>query len=139
MGVLADFIVANEAEAAAYDGDTSIRDSHRAQYKSFTEIELGTLYHITQGKEVSDDTVYDFKVIREVDGGERLTTELLPDLVSRLASADDQDLDAWAELWGQTEEIQCAADEMLPVLKDLRRLSKLAHTEAKSVYLWNCV
>jgi hypothetical protein len=131
--------VANEAEAAAYDGDAPIPDSHRAQYKSFTEIELGTLYHITQGKEVADDTLYDFKVIREVDGGERLTTELLPELVSRLAAAADDDLDSWAESWGQTEELQCAADEMLPVLKDLRRLSKLAQAEAKSVYLWNCV
>ena len=139
MGVLANFIVANEGEAAAYDGDTSISDSHCAYYKTFTEIELGTLYHITQGKEVDDDTLYDFKVIREVDGGERVTIELLPELVSRLASADDADLHAWAELWGQTEEIQCPADEMLPVLKDLRRLSKLAQTEAKSVYLWNCV
>lgn len=139
MGVLADFIVANEAEAAAYDGDRSIRDSHRAQYKSLTQIDLGTLYYITQGKEVGDDTVYDFKVILDVDREECLTTEFLPDLVSRLASADDQDLDAWAELWGQTEELQCAADEMLPVLKELRRLSKLAQTEAKSVYLWNCL
>jgi hypothetical protein len=48
-------------------------------------------------------------------------------------------LPIWARLWGATEEIRCEATELLPVLEDLRRLSRIAATESKSLYLWNCV
>ncbi len=139
MGVLADFIVATEADASEYDGSAKIPDSHRAQHKRLTEVELGTLYHITQGKPVDDDTLYDFNVIRVVDDGEQLTTELLPDLIVRLAAASNDDLDGWAEVWSETDELSCDADDVRPILDDLRRLSRLAAAERKSVYLWNCV
>lgn len=139
MGLLADFIVATETEARSYEGDATFPERYRAQLRGFTEIELGTLYHIAQGKPVAEDTLYDFYVIRSVDGGERMTTEVIPDLVNHLAAASDADLAAWAKEWCQTEELLCDAGDVLPVLEDLRRLSKLAVSERKSVYLWNCV
>ncbi len=139
MGVLADFIVATEEEAMAYDGIATFPESHRAQYKRLTELELGTLYHILQGKQVDDHTLYEFEAINVVDGGEQLTTRLLPDLVERLRGASDGELKSVASLWGATEEIQCSGDEMLPLLEDLRRLAKLAQSESKDMYLWNCV
>lgn len=64
MGILADFIVATEAEAVAYEGTTSMPESHRAQYNGFTEIELGTLYDVAQGKLVDDESIYEFKLVR---------------------------------------------------------------------------
>lgn len=83
MGILADFIVASEEDAAAYDGERRLPDSHCAQYKG--------------------------------------------------------DLRAWSTPWSETEELSCAPEDILPLLNDLRRLSKVARAEAKSVYLWNCV
>lgn len=139
MGVLAEFFVADEPEALAYDADSALPESHRVLYKRLTELELGTLYHITLGKEVDDDTFYDFRLVKSVDDGEQLTTELLPDLVARLAGATNDELRAWAEGWGRTEEIQVEGEEILQVLEDLRRLARLAQAESKQVYLWNCV
>ncbi len=142
MGLLADFIVATEEEASAYDGDASFPDTHRLECKGLTELEVGTLYQIVQGQEVGgedDEIPYEGRVIRVVDGGERLTVEVTPGLIRHLASASDADLDAWSHAWGRTAEIQCSGDEMLPILRELRRLSMLAVSESKSVYLWNCV
>jgi len=139
VGLLAHFFVAAEDDAVRYDGGRSFPESHRAQYKSFTEIELGTLYMIAQGIFVDADTVYDFKVVGSENDGERLVTEVIPDLSSRLAAAQDETLKAWAKLWGATEELRIPGSELMPVLLDLRRLSRLAASEGKSLYLWNCV
>jgi hypothetical protein len=139
MGVLADFFVATEPEAEHYDNSSVFPDSHRAQYKGFTEIELSTLYMIAQGLVVDDETVYEFRTITDIDDGERVTTEVLPDLVARLAVASDDALGSWAALWSETAELQCGPGELLPVLEDLRRLSRTAASESKGLYLWNCV
>lgn len=141
MGLLAEFFVATEVEAMQYSGDPGCPDSHKALYKRFTEVELETLYDITLGKSVSDDdeTSHEFKVVKVVDDGEQVTTELLPDLIARLANASDETLESWAGTWGATTEIQSDADAVLPVLQDLRRLAIMAQSESKSVYLWNCL
>jgi hypothetical protein len=105
--------------------------------KRFTEIELGTLYHIAQGKEVTDDTLYDFRSTHIVEHRERMVTELIPDMVARLAAASDAQLAAWAGEWCQTAELLCDASDLIPVLEELRRLAKVAASEQKTVYLWN--
>lgn len=138
MSVLADFIVTTPAEAARYDGTQPLSESHRASYHGFTEVELGCLYHITQGKAVDEDTLYAFEVVSD-DGEGKVTTVLLPDLVSRLAAAPAGELHEWAERWGETEELDCSAEELIPVLGDLCRLSKVAVAEGKAVYLWSCL
>ncbi len=137
--MLADFFVATEAEAVQYDSKSSVPSSHRAKYKHFTEIELSTLYMITQGLEVDDEAEYEFRTVAMQDGGERCTLEILPDLAVRLGAASDAALASWATLWAATEELQCDGAQLLPVLNDLRRLSQLASKEGKSVYLWNCL
>ena len=139
MGLLADFFVATEQDALRYDGERSLPESHRAHYTGFTEIELSTLYMIAQGLPVDAETVYDFQSVSSQDDGEEVTMVVLPELCSRLAAASDDKLKSWAALWGDTEELKGARAELLPVLVDLRRLSVLAASEGKSVFLWNCV
>lgn len=77
-------------------------------------MERGTLYDVAQGKDVDDESSYELNVVRVVDDGERSTTALLPDLVERLAKASDDELEAWAEPWAGTEELDCEASDLLP-------------------------
>ena len=141
MGLLADFFIATEEDAGRYDGEASFPESHRAQYKGITEIELSTLFTIAQGKPVDDNdpTTHECRMVSVLDGGERVTVEVIPELVTRLARASDQEVKTWAALWGATAELDCDGDELMPLLLDLRRLAGLAATESRAMYLWNCV
>ena len=43
------------------------------------------------------------------------------------------------EEWAGTDELDCEPGVLSPLLADLQRLSKLARSNGKAVYLWGCV
>ena len=138
MGVLADFIVATKEEAINYDG-SNLPNDHIAQYKRFTELELGYLVDVVDGKGIDYESFHDFETVLIEDDGQIVTTLIREDLTSRFSTANDQDLEQWAKVWCTAEELSCQPEDVMPMLKDLRFLSLLARKENKKVYLWNCV
>ena len=51
MGLLADLYISTDNEAPLYDATQSLPDSDRIESKSFTTLELSTLWAILQGRE----------------------------------------------------------------------------------------
>lgn len=143
MGLLSDFFVASEEEAVGYadrmsDGDqgkATASHLHPAEYKGFTDLEVGTLWAILEGKEWDAD----LHELENEEGGDEDDSWLFrfPDrLVQLLAHVEHSALEAALHRWAETEELQVDAEELRPVILDLQRLAKQAIAEQKSVYLW---
>ncbi|MGQ2923449.1 hypothetical protein [Variovorax sp. DAIF25] len=143
MGLLSDFFVANEGEAARYADRMSEDDQGKAialqlrpaEYKGFTDLEVGTLWAILEGKEWDAD----LHALESDEGGDEGDSWLFrfPDrLVQLLAHVEHSALDAALPRWADTEELQVDVAELRPVVLDLQRLAKQAIAEQKSLYLW---
>ncbi|QOF80066.1 hypothetical protein [Variovorax sp. 38R] len=144
MGLLSDFFVASEEEATRYADRMSEDDQGKATashvrpaaYKGLTDLEVGTLWAILEGKEWDAD----LHELESDEGGDDEGDSWLfrfPDrLVQLLAHAEHSALEAALHQWAETEELQVDADELRPVVLDLQRLAKQAIAEQKSVYLW---
>jgi len=144
MGLLSDFFVASEEEATRYadrmneddQGKATASHVRPAQYKGLTDLEVGTLWAILEGKEWDAD----LHELENDEGGDDEGDAWLfrfPDrLVQLLAHAEHSALESALHQWAETEELQVDADELRPVVLDLQRLAKQAIAEQKSVYLW---
>ncbi|QRF62727.1 hypothetical protein [Variovorax paradoxus] len=143
MGLLSDFFVANEGEAARYADRMSEDDQGKAialqlrpaEYKGFTDLEVGTLWAILEGKEWDAD----LHALESDEGGDEGDSWLFrfPDrLVQLLTHVEHSALDAALPRWADTEELQVDVAELRPVVLDLQRLAKQAIAEQKSLYLW---
>jgi hypothetical protein len=140
MGLLSDFIVANELDAIAYNGEEQgVPALHIVHSGRLTPLELETLYHVTQGGDPGDIVDYQFRTVNVVHDGEQVTTELSAALVGQLAEASDAALSAWANARARSEHFRGSDTNLRPLLDDLRRLAQLARAESKSMYLWICV
>ncbi len=139
MGILADFYVSSDADAARYDEGQNLPDSELAEYKNITPLEISMLWSILKGQEWDVDLFNELRCVLERDGGERLIHKLPGELVAMLAGLSDDALSQAAVKWSQTEELACDASDLEPVLQDLKRLSMHAQDTQRSVYLWNCV
>lgn len=101
MGLLSDFFVANEGEAARYADRMSEDDQGKAialqlrpaEYKGFTDLEVGTLWAILEGKEWDAD----LHALESDEGGDEGDSWLFrfPDrLVQLLTHVEHSALDA---------------------------------------------
>lgn len=147
MGLLSDFFVA--------DGDDALRYANRAQeddaghaialqlrpaeYKGFSDLELGTLWAILDQQEWDVDR-HELELIGDpADSDDAAFLFRFPDaLVQRLADASAAALEAAAAEWAATEELDAEVEDIAPVVQTLQRLAGQALGEQKSVYLWVC-
>lgn len=146
MGILADFFAAVPAQALKYanrindvdEGDEIERLLKPAQYKGITGLEIGTLWAILEAQEwdvkkhMPDDIQVD-------DEGESWLHRFPGGLVALLANAGHEALAKASELWAKTEELDCDAADLRPLLEDLRSLARQAAADGTSVYLWGCL
>ncbi len=143
MGLLSDFFVANEGEAARYADRMSEDDQGKvialqlrpAEYKGFTDVEVGTLWAILEGKEWDAD-LHELESDGGGDEGDSWLFRFPDRLVLLLAHVEHSALDAALPRWADTEELQVDVEELRPVVLDLQRLAKQAIAEQKSLYLW---
>ncbi len=71
-----------------------------------------------------------------IEDGETCLEEFPLAYVELLASVDESTVsNASAEL-GETEELKCPGEKLVPILRDLRRLAQLANENGKGFFLW---
>jgi hypothetical protein len=140
MAVLADLFISTPTEAAEYDKTQTVANNEdRAEFTSFTDLELSTLQAIIEGREWDVDMLDSYNTILEQDDGERRICELPKEFLERLASLDDKAITTASEAWAKTEELSCSPNDVRPIIEELRRLSQRACNSGRNVYLWNCV
>jgi len=141
MGILADFFVATPDDALKYAAPGSFQDAALklrvapVEYKSFTTVEIGTLWAILANEEWS---VAKHDLIDESLEGEEESWlfRFPPALVELLADATDKELSLANAKWATTEELNCAPSDLLPVTLDLQRLAKTSVATGNPMYLW---
>lgn len=138
MGVLADFIATTKEQAMQYDG-SNLEAECVVQSKGITDIEMGYLLNITEGKGVECEDMPDFDVINVVDYGESVTTQIMDSLKVTLAEASEEQINDWAQQWCKAEELSCEASDLIPLLQSLKKLAGLAVENKTDLYLWNAV
>ncbi|WP_295479490.1 hypothetical protein [uncultured Pseudomonas sp.] len=146
MGVLADFFVASEADALRYaarieklDGGEEIEALLKpVQYKSFTDLEISTLWAILEEQEWDDERHMPEDIFLG-DDGESWLYRFPNELTEVLAHANEVAVSKASVLWSATEELSCEPEDLVPVLNDLQSLAKQAMESGKSLYLWGCL
>jgi hypothetical protein len=139
MGVLADIYVSSPKRAVDYDSDPKPFQNESASWKQFTELEMSMLWAALQSREWDVDLMDRFEKVMVKDGGERLITRLPDELLYDVLAADDAQRDRVLREWSASEELSCDVEEVRPFWDDLKRLSDVAVTSGRGVFLWNCV
>jgi hypothetical protein len=139
MGVLAElYIASDDQQALKYDASPDVF-ADRRQYRSFTALELSTLWAIMQGTEWDVELLDAFPTLLVVDGGERLIHRLPKPMIQALAKMTQQEIQTSSGTWASTEELRCQPSDVQPIIEGLIQLSREASATGKGVYLWICV
>lgn len=146
MGILSDFFVATPEEALRYanrieepdEGDEIEELLDPVQYKRFTDIEISTLWAILEGSEWDADR-HNLEYVEIGEDSDAWLNRFPHELTVLLSRLDEESLGPVLARWADTEELACDADELHPVMEDLRRLASEAVANRKSVYLWGCL
>ena len=106
-----------------------------AEYKSFTSVEIGSLWAILALEEwdVSRHDLDDESLENE---DESWLLRFPQPLVQLLGTASESELTLANAQWAETEELKCLPNELLPVTLDLQRLAKESIASGKPMYLW---
>jgi len=135
MGVIADFIIANEPEGLEYSrSQTGIPSSDLLEAKNITCVELSTLLALLDGTEWQDSLLDLFPAVGADSSG---LTRVADQLLGRLTDFD-YDLDQVTADWAATEEMQWEVEEARGLIDDLAQHAVRARNACKAVYLWNC-
>lgn len=138
MSLVADIYVSRDDEAARYDTNpTEFAD--RAEFSSFTSLELSTLWAILRQTEWTVEMMSAFSSVLVVDDGERLIERFPAELVSALADLPADRLVSVTKQWAETEEINCSPEDIQPVVQGLTRLAGIARGSGQNLYIWNSV
>lgn len=136
----ADFFVAEREDAFAYDafacGDgLKLNVVGLFETGNLTSIEISTLWAILENTSWDSERHLLPELLSDGEG-ESWMHEFPLDLVLSLASLNDSSLQMVAVKWSETEELHCSPTDLVPGLKELRRLAQLAEREGESVFLW---
>ena len=140
MSVLADLYVSTPDKALEYDESQQAPENERAEMTGFTTIEFSTLWAILEGKPWDEAHMDAFETVMEKNDGHQIIS-LFPDqLVNLAANLDEAGISAAAVEWVQTDELEhCEAEDLVEVIEELRRVSRVAKDSKRGLYLWNCV
>lgn len=140
MGILADFIVAAPEDALDYG--TLVREGRpvspdrfqRAEYKNITPLALGMLWAILR-HEKWDVKRHRLEDVWHADNGEEWLFRFPDELTELLAALGEAAINADAHAW-VGREVPGNADELKPVLRDLKELANQAQQQCRNLYLW---
>ena len=138
MGVLADiYLSRDDQEAVRYDSEPeTFKD--REKYGNFTELELSTLWAKIRGIERDVNSLDEFHSVLVKDGGERCIKRLPTSMTDELARLTPEQISAAATKWAATDEMACEAADVQPIIEGLVRLAKIASSQNRKLYFWNC-
>ena len=146
MGVIADFFIAGPAEAIRYvnridepdEGEEIALLLNPVHFNGITDLEIGTLWAILERREWDIEKHMPEDIYVEEDGESWL--HRFPDeLTILLANSNADGLESASEQWAKTEEIDCNAEDLRPLLNDLQSLARQAAATGQSIYLWGCL
>lgn len=139
MGILCDFLVADEATAATYDG-MEIDEADVVHLKGLTSLQAAQMWAVLCDQEYSVELLGDFELISPEEG-ECWTQRVPSDMVERLAGIDESDIAEFAERFAEAtlEEMGWSAEDFAPVVRDLAALARRAGTTGRSMFLWNAL
>jgi hypothetical protein len=141
MGILADIFVASDDDASNY-ADFLLSEEgvpqdrfERVEYKGFTGLEFGKLWAII-ANEKWDVSRHMTKNISNGRDGESWLDRFPTEMVAAFASLTSESVETLSVAWAGTDELNCEASDVEPVIEDLRRLSRLSIDSGKGMYLW---
>jgi len=144
MGILADLFVASPPEAAAYEemllGNQAVAEERYdpTHFRGLTDLNFSILWALVL-KEKWDLEKHSLVTIRLEEPGETWLFQFPPPFCEILAALSDEELRRVSEAWAATEELSLdrwTIDDTIPVLEQLRELSKHALNSGESLYLW---
>jgi hypothetical protein len=142
MGILSDLFVASLGDALRYENEaTSARElpswvAARARFGGLTDLPYEVLWAALDGRTLAPDSHLLEELSMRKDGGSWLF-RFPPSFVARLAEAEAVSLGRVAEQWVQSGELHGAtAAEVMPVLRELTQLARMAQSQGKGLFLW---
>jgi hypothetical protein len=139
MSVQADIYVAlDDAKAVRYCSEpATFKD--REQYRSFTVLELSTLWAKMRGTEWDVGLLKGFPTVFVQNGGEESISRLPAAMVAELTTLTAEHISTAAAKWAATDELACKPSDVQPIVEGLVGLAKRASVTGGNVYFWNCV
>ena len=141
MGLLCDLFVADKNAALSYADMAREGAPDRAEglsvreFKGLTSLEFGTLWAILEKQEWDVDRHMLIDVAFG-EGNESWLHQFQDEYVGLLAALDADAMQAAAQEWAQSEELDCDAEAVLPVVQALVELSREAISQRKELYMW---
>src|SRR5579859_7490696 len=136
MGILSDIYISREGEAVKYDSAPDAF-ADRAQFRAMTPLEYSTLWTIMRGIESDVSAMDEFKLLLQVDGGERLVHSFPTAMIRALDQLTPEQIRDISTKWAATDELDCAPSDVQPVVEAAVRLARLATASGRGLYLWN--
>lgn len=134
MSILADIFVATPEQALAYDGTEKNDNIERIELTDVTELELAILWSVVE--EIEFD--FDEHELEFIDNTDDISLYRFPDsLIFLLSRLTKDDIEKFAAIWADTEEMQWSPEQAQEALTSLVNLAQKALDQAKSIYLWS--
>jgi hypothetical protein len=141
VGIAADFFVAPptyalECTRLIQGGGAVLSDGfERAQYKNFTPIALGMLWAVLRN-EKWDASRHALEHVCHAENGESWLLRFPDELRDLISLLDEREINRVADAWAHPREVPSNAEELKPVLRDLKRLAAQARKNGGALYLW---
>lgn len=141
MGIISDFFVAAREDAVQYEalfmsGQLTHDRFMVAEYKRIVSPAPGMLWAMLRN-ERWDPEIHALEHISHAEDGSRMLHRLPDDFVRLLADLNDAELDRVGVAWAGIREVASTPAEICPMLRVLRRLSRVSLEDSKGLYLWN--
>jgi hypothetical protein len=144
MGMLTDFFVASDEDAGAYESrlladdessEDDLRSLERVEHKGLTGIELGALWALLADKKFSYPE-FGLQVGPMTEESEGILEAFPSDFTRRLAQLPQGSIPGLSTGWADVDGVPHEADELVPILQDLKRLAQAAQSTGRSLYMW---
>lgn len=141
VGVLTDYFVATADQAAAL----ALRGPQHGrlpamQAKWILPMRLGALYAIIADLGEADPEVDEPVDVDRPDGP--WLTVIRDEVTAAIAAVSDESVASVGNAWAMTEEWQrdpASAEEVIAIVRELRKLAQHAGPPARRMYLWMCL
>jgi ATP-dependent helicase YprA (DUF1998 family) len=139
VALLSEFYLSTPETAVHYDTTRDTFTGKRHKCERITDVELSILWSILRDEEWDSDLLDHFEMVFEAGGGERLIIQLPAEFIDTVVQLPVDLIAEAAEVWADTEELQCEPAEVQPVVEALATLGAHAKENNQNVYLWVCV
>jgi hypothetical protein len=137
MSILCELFVADLSDALHYDDGESADRFEIVPLGGLTQLPFEILWAITEGRPWSP-AIRAFEQLGE-SPDERTETWLFrfpPVFVARLAKLTGAEISVITAQWARTDELDCATDEIEPIVSSLIDLARSAVESNRGLYLW---